>query len=410
MKTAVIVGGGIVGLSTAKVLCEAGYEVVVIDAEGPDFDRCSAGNSGMIVPSHVLPLAAPGMIGYGLKMLFRPNSPFGFSQPTPNLARWGLEFAKAANASQIDLAAPLLHRLHSDSLALYGKWCKELEVPLMRRGLSMLCMSEQSLEEEVLAAERASRLGVVFEVVGRDGLKGLDPNIDCGACGAIHYPGDAWLDPKSFCTALHKSLVGKVDFRWSTRCTGASPQGSRVRYLSTHNGGKIGGDEFVFATGAWTAEVGGWLSAELPMVSGKGYSMTLGHPPQTPSVCSLWPEFRVACTPMGSGLRFGGTMELGEPSFGISRSRIEGIIDSIRRMFPAFEGYDFETEPVWVGNRPCTPDGLPYIGRLAEWDNVTVAAGHAMMGMSLGPISGQLAAESLDGAKPPKLLDPNRYA
>lgn len=409
MKTVVIVGAGIVGLCTAKILSESGHEVIVIDSEPEDFARCSSGNSGMIVPSHITPLAAPGMVGYGFKMLFQPNSPFGFSPTAPELARWLTEFAKAANASQAELAAPLLHRLQAESLDLYAKWCEELGVPLLRRGLAMLCLSERALEQEAIAAADAAKLGIESKVYDRSELKDLDPNVECRAAGAVHYPGDAWLDPAGFCRALRNNLSAKVDFRWQQECSGIAPDGNRVRFIETTSGGKIGGDEFVFAMGAWTSLVGRWLAARMPIISGKGYSVTLAMPPQTPSVCSLWPEFRVACTPLESGLRFGGTMELGEPNFGVSRSRVEGIFESVRKMFPSFEGYDLESEPIWVGNRPCTPDGLPYIGRLAKWDNVTVAAGHAMMGLSLGPASGRLVVDSIEGHKPNAILNPNRY-
>lgn len=406
----VIVGGGIIGLCTSRLLSEAGHEVIVLDSEDEDFERCSWGNSGMIVPSHVVPLAAPGMIGYGLKMLFRANSPFGFSSPSPELGKWAAEFAKAANSVRVALAAPLLHRLHSDSLGLYVDWCEEIGVPLIRRGLSMLCLSEQALHEEIAAAENAAQLGVEYRILDRNALKELDHQVDCAAVGAVHYPGDAWLDPAEFCRAMRQSLQDKVQFQYSARCTNLEFAGSRVRSAKLQDGRRVAGDHFVLALGAWTAEAGRWLGVNLPMMSGKGYSVTLAKPPQVPSVCSLWPEFRVACTPMSSGLRFGGTMELGSPSYSISRSRVEGILDSVRKMFPRFETCDLESERVWAGNRPCTPDGLPYLGRIGKWDNVVVAAGHAMMGLSLGPISGQLVAEALDGGKQIALLDPNRYA
>ena len=141
--------------------------------------------------------------------------------------------------------------------------------------------------------------------------------------------------------------------------------------------------------------------------------MTVEKPPVMPKVCALLAEARVAITPMENGLRIAGTMELGPPSDYVNESRVHGIIESVPQFYPQFSEADMHGEPIWVGNRPCPPDGLPYIGRIKTNPNVIVASGHGMMGLSLGPITGKLVSELLAGREtslPLNQLDPNRYA
>jgi len=149
------------------------------------------------------------------------------------------------------------------------------------------------------------------------------------------------------------------------------------------------------------------------MMAGKGYSMTLENPVETPTVCSLLMEARVAVTPMQNGVRFGGTMELGEPDDEVNLDKVKGIVESIPSYFPKFQEQDFVDQKVWYGFRPCSPDGLPYVGKIRNNPRVVMASGHSMMGLSLGPITGMLVSEILAGEEttlPINQLNPNRYA
>jgi D-amino-acid dehydrogenase len=139
------------------------------------------------------------------------------------------------------------------------------------------------------------------------------------------------------------------------------------------------------------------LGLKIPMQPGKGYSLTLPEPVQLPKICSILVEAKVAVTPIGSALRFGGTMQLGELNESIDPRRITGILKSIPKYMPKFEPSDFEGIEPWVGLRPVSPDGLPYIGRTSGIRNLVVATGHAMMGVSLGPITGEMVGQILAG-------------
>jgi D-amino-acid dehydrogenase len=180
---------------------------------------------------------------------------------------------------------------------------------------------------------------------------------------------------------------------------------------------RIEADEFVIATGSWSGDVAKQLGVELPMQAGKGYSMTLQSPPQLPRTSCLLVEARVAMTPMGSTLRFAGTMEIGGVDDTINPKRVQGIQESIPRYLPAFSktfvGANTQAQPIWTGRRPVSPDGLPYVGRFEHLDNVISASGHAMLGLSLGPATGMVVRNILANKSQPfdiALLKPDRFA
>ena len=220
------------------------------------------------------------------------------------------------------------------------------------------------------------------------------------------------MDPRKFMGWLAQRLEADgVQFLWSTRVQGWTVDTERVEAVQT-NCGDVSADEYVLAGGSWSAELARGLGLRLLLQAGKGYSVTLPTPPQLPTISCMLTEARVAVTPMGSSLRFAGTMEITGRDPSINPARVNGILKSIPSYFPAFTPDDFRGVPVWTGLRPCSPDGLPYIGRPARYRNLCIASGHAMMGLSLGPITGQLVAEVLSD-KPPSLdlslLSPDRY-
>ena len=177
-------------------------------------------------------------------------------------------------------------------------------------------------------------------------------------------------------------------------------------------GGELEGDEFLVCGGSWSPEMTRELGLQIPLQAGKGYSLTLPHPRQLPQICTILTEARVAVTPMGNTLRVGGTMEIAGLNDEINPVRVQGIIDSFCRYYPEFKPEDFAGIQPWRGWRPCSPDGLPYVGRTRKFQNLSLATGHAMMGMSLAPITGKLMAGLLAGEKPAldlSLLSPDRY-
>lgn len=414
-KHVVIIGGGVIGLCSAYYCLQRGMRVTVIERNLSERDGCSFGNAGMIVPSHFVPLAAPGMVAMGLKWMGKPESPF-YVQPrlSADLISWGYRFWKSSTRQHVERAAPLLRDLHLASRACYEQLADEWsnDFGLVRKGLLMLCKTQHTLTEEAQAAEQAARLGVPTEVLDAAATAALDPSVRMDVCGSVFYPRDAHLVPQRFMAGLQSRLIEQgCYFHWGTEVTGFERRGRRVSLIRTVRGG-IEADEVVLASGMWSTGVANGLPLKLPMQAGKGYSLTLPQPRQLPELCSILVEARVAVTPMGSTLRFGGTMEMSGLNETINPARVNGIIKSSIEYFPEFRHEDFSGIAPWRGLRPCSPDGLPYLGRTDRFDNVVIATGHAMMGLSLGPISGQSVARILNGESNEidlSLLSPDRF-
>lgn len=411
-----IIGSGIIGLASAYACARQGHKVTLIDRNPAQRDGCSFGNAGMVVPSHFVPLAAPGMVALGLKWMWNPESPF-YIKPrlSPDLLRWGWNFWKAANPEHVRRSAPLIRDLSLASRAAFVELAHQdgLDFGLVERGLLMLCRETHTLEEEARTAEQARSLGIPAEVLDAAQLARLEPEVTLSAVGGVYFPKDCHLSPARLMAALQASLSrAGARFLWGTEVSGWNTRQGQVASVQT-TAGLIEADQFVLAGGSWSPDTARGLELDLPMQAGKGYSLTLPNPRQLPSICAIFTEARVAVTPMGGSLRFGGTMEIAGLNEDINPVRVQGIIKAVPAYYPAFAPADFAGIQPWRGLRPCSPDGLPYIGRSRRHPNLIVATGHAMMGLSLAPITGRLVAE-LIADRPTSidisLLSPDRYA
>lgn len=414
-KRIVVIGGGVIGLCTAWFAAKRGHKVVVIDRRPQTYQGTSYGNAGMITPSHFIPLATRGNVRAGLRWMFNPESPF-YLEPTldPEVLGWAWKFYRAANPDQVERAAPLLLDLNLRSRTMYDELAQEWEddFGLVERGMLMLCATGHGVEEEHHTAEFAHRLGLAAEVLSAEEIGQMEPGLSMAIAGGVFYPNDAIFAPARFMELLiaQTSRQG-VDLRWETEVAGFNIAGERVTAVRTSRG-DIEGDEFVVCGGSWSPAIVRDLHLRLPMQAGKGYSLTLPRPAQLPSRGIILSEARVAVTPIGEMLRLGGTMEIAGMNEEVRDARVRGIIKSVCRYFPKFTPGDFEGIAPWCGLRPCSPDGLPYIGRFARLPNLSAATGHAMMGMSLAPITGKVMSEILSGEPPSidlAMLSPDRY-
>lgn len=398
-----------VGLSTALECARRGHGVVLLERNGERRDGCSYGNTGMVVPSHYLPLAAPGQVALALKWMWNPASPF-YVKPrlSLDLVQWGLEFHRAATFERARRAAPLLVRLQLASAKLYKALAAEADdFSFKESGVLILCRDPHHFEEEARAAIELRALGLTAEVLDRKATAAREPGIQMDVAGSVYVAQDCNLDPSRLMDSLQRRCAAAgVELRWQSEVSGWRIEGGRVRAAG------IEADEFVLSAGVWTSGIGRELGLNLPMQAGKGYSLTLTKPARSPKSCALLTEARVAVSPMNGKLRFGGTMELAGMDETINPIRVRGIIDAVKRYYPEFTDQDFAGIEPWRGLRPCTPDGLPYIGRTAKVQNLVLAAGHAMQGISLAPITAKLAADALDGAPGSgdlALLSPDRF-
>ncbi len=414
-KHVVVIGAGVIGLCTAYYCLQRGFTVTVVERLPAQRDGTSFGNAGMIVPSHFIPLAAPGMITTALKWMWNSSSPF-YIKPrlSADLIDWCLKFSRAANIEHVRRSAPLLRDLSFASRSCFEQLTTSMDYELVKKGLLMLCQNERTLEDEARTATHAKELDIPAEILNEKQTAVLDPNTRMHIVGSVYYPLDCTLTPERFLAALQANLVNAgVQFIWCGEVVDFEiEKPRRIRATMLADGNQIEADELVLCSGAWSPLLAAKLSLRIPVEAGKGYSLTLPKPRQLPSICSILTEARVAVTPMGEALRVGGTMEIAGLSQKIKPNRVRGIVNSFCRYFPDFNPSDFDDIPPWRGLRPCSPDGLPYIGRTARFDNLSIATGHSMMGLSLGPITGKLMAEVLSDSRLSHditMLSPDRY-
>ena len=415
-KNILIIGAGAIGLSTALHCARRGHRVTVLERHAAQRDGCSFGNAGMIVPSHFVPLAAPGMVKLGLKWMWNPQSPF-YIQPrfSGELFDWCVKFWRASNARQVRRAAPLLRDLNFASRALFEEFAARTqnEIGLTTRGLLMLCKTQHGLDDEAKFAVTANSLGVPAEVLNAKQTAKLDSSVTMDVAGAVYFPKDAHFTPQRYLAVLQAECE-KLDvvFKWGVDVVGLEARRGNIAEVKTFHG-EFPADEIILCGGSWSSLLAQELGLKIPIQAGKGYSLTLPSPRELPQLCSIFTEARMAVTPMGSALRFGGTLEISGLNEDINPLRVQGIINSVPKYFPKFTPADFKNIQPWHGLRPCSPDGLPYLGRTGKFSNLILATGHAMMGMSLSPITGKIISEIVSGEKPAfdlSLFSPDRYA
>jgi len=393
-----IIGGGIIGLCSAYYLQKEGFKVTILE-QGDLFDNCSSGNAGMIVPSHFVPLAAPGMISKGIKWMFDSKSPF-YVKPALNssLISWGLKFWKYANDKHVDASAQPLRDLHLLSKQLYDDLAAqpELNFGLEKKGILMLYKTKPTGEEEIHLAKKAQQLGLDVEPLNAKQTQDLEPHTALDVLGSVHYRCDAHLYPND----LVKQLVSYLKQNGAvieTNCkvTGFKTENGKITSLTTEKA-NYNADLVVMTGGAWLPEIAKKAGLSIPVMPGKGYSFMV-EPEKKIIHPSLLLEARVAVTPMNGQVRFGGTMEIAPMNNKVNLNRVEGIVNSIPQYYPEHQVAIPAVDKIWYGFRPCSPDGLPYLGYSQKLNNLIIAGGHGMMGVSLAPATGKLVAELANG-------------
>lgn len=410
MSKIVIVGGGVIGLFTAWYLRKKGADITVID-RGNLTDGCSFGNAGLIVPSHVIPLASPGMLRKGIKNLFNPRSPVALRMvPDADLIRWYLRFTGAATAKHVQESIPVLKELSLFSKNLYAdlKESGDLNFPFWHKGLLMLYQSQQTGDELLEEAEIARHAGLEVSVLSADEIHRLEPDAKPTVSGGVHYKSDDHLNP----SALMKSLISGLEKSGVTIVRNCAVRnirisGQKATALETEKG-IFDFDQLVITAGFWSSEILKQLKINLAVQPGKGYSFKVNtvrsiHYP------ALLADANVAVTPLGGErTQFGGGMELGFGGQRISQARIQQIIRAVGQFYPSEKGMQITQEQIWQGHRPCSFDGLPFIGRIPSFQNVFAGTGHSMMGITLAPATGLLLTELISGEKTSLNLNPFR--
>ncbi len=413
-KDVIVIGGGVIGLCSAYYLSRAGASVTIIE-KGEPGEACSQHNAGYVAPGHFVPLASPGMFAQALKWMFDTRSPL-YIKPRldPNLLRWAWRFMRSCDERVMMRAVPLLRDMLKESLDLYGEMSQEkgFNFQLTRRGLLSVFRTQKARSAAHHEVELSNTIGVEAKLLDHAGLHAIDPQVKFRADGGIYFPGDAHLVPSLLVKNLTDVLSRTgVRFLKATEVTGFVISQNRIDAVRTPDG-EIRGDEFVLSAGSWSHLLPEELGITMLLEAGKGYSITVDNPRVKPSVPCIFMERRVAVTPFADALRFAGTMEIAGLDLSITRRRVETILDAIPLYYEDVARPDSSQGRIWRGLRPVTPDGLPYIGRFERFGNLTAATGHAMIGISLGTVTGKLVAQIVSGSRPGHdltLLSPDRF-
>jgi D-amino-acid dehydrogenase len=405
----VIIGGGIIGCSSALFLQESGHQVTILDS-AEAMPNCSHGNAGYVCPSHFTPLATPGIVQQGLRWMLNRESPF-YIQPRLNrdLIRWGWHFIRSANEKKVMEAAISLRDIALFSQSLYEHWAAspEFNFGYEKKGLLEIFQTKTVAEHAAHTCEKALELGLSgTRLLAYHELQEFEPDLKFNALGAIWFPGDAHLSPQLLMTHLKKRLSQSgVEFI-QEKAIGFSVSGKQLKSVITAKQ-SISADAVVLAAGSWSGELTRQLNLSIPLVAGRGYSFTLSNDIFKLRHPAILTEGRVALTPLlGGKLRIGGTMEIVPTNAPPHFNRMKGVLKAVRE-FVQDKNIPFpEEKDIWYGYRPCSGDGLPYIGRPKQWNNLVVATGHAMIGLSLGAGTGKLVADLVDDQPPAINLEP----
>ncbi len=401
-KNIVIIGGGIVGLSSAYFLQKKGHHVTVID-KSDITSGASFVNAGYITPSHIIPMASPGKIAQGIKWMFNSSSPF-YMKPRWDLDffKWSWYFHKSSTNEKVEKAIPVIKDINLLSRNLFEdiKASGDLgDFQLERKGLLMLYKTQKSYDHEMEIAQKASFLGLEVQELNKSQLSEIEPNIEIDAEGAIHYECDGHTTPTEIMPKMLNYLksVG-VFIRTNEEVIDIFLQNGKVSKIQTSKE-NYSPDEVILAAGSWSGALSKMLNITLPLQAGKGYRINVSRPTGI-TMPAILMESNMAVTPMQGFTRFAGTMEFSGINDKIRKERVAAIANGAKKFYPNLEITPAEKEDAKTGMRPVTPDGLPYIGKSKQIKNLTFATGHAMMGWSLGPATGKLVSEIICGTKP----------
>lgn len=407
--SAIVVGGGLIGCSTAYYLSEHGWDVTLLE-RGRIGSGASWGNCGYVCPSHVMPLAVPGAIGKTLRTMLKPDSPVAVRwRADRRLAAWLMRFATRCRKEPMMRSAQGRHALLSSSMSLYRGLMADagLDCSWRDEGLLFVYRSEEEFNGFASTAEVLRKeFGVAVDPLPGSEVTRFEPTLKPDTAGGWLFPNDAHVRPDRLLASLRKLLDERgVQIREGVAVESLDVSGGRLRRIETSSGWESA-DAVVIAAGAETPAFAKPLRCHIPIQPGKGYSVTAPMPSRAPRVPMIFEEHHVAVTPMDGELRIGSTMEFAGYDRSINRKRLGMLMRSAEQhLIEAPTGAD--SKP-WVGWRPMVYDGMPCIDRAPAVENAFVVAGNGMIGLATAPATGKLAAEIVSGSTPH--LDPRPYS
>ncbi len=389
-----IVGGGIIGLMCAYYLVKEGKSVVILD-KNPSNVACSHGNCGLVTPSHALPLNNPKLIMRSLKWIFQKNSPF-YIRPQMNgrFISWMLTFAMNAYNSKLKERSMWgRYNLLLSSKTLFEELFETEKIACHwnPNGVLMAYKHEKFFNEYAKKNDFLSEIGLSAKPIVDEQLRAKEPALKDDIYGAWFYEVDASLKPDDLVYGMQKILKKKeVEFVDGCEVTAFTEEGSKIKSVITSKG-NFTANQIVIATGAWSALLEKSLQLKIPVIPGKGYSITMKSPNISPKIPCFLEEKKVVATPWNGTYRLGGTMEFTGYNNKKNKVRLQNLKNVAKEYL--HEPYTDETIEEWNGWRPMTNDGLPIISKSLVHDNVTIACGHNMVGLSMATGTGKLVSE-----------------
>jgi len=403
-----IIGGGVIGLSAAYELSSRGVSVTVIDKGEPGYG-CSYGNAGWLTPCFSMPLPMPGMLLKSIGWLMNPDSPLRIKpQPSILLIRWLLRFLMSMNEKQALRAVAVLTDISKYSLEAYSKLDQKFPgaIGFDQKGLLMVSGTEDGFRSAVQEMELVAQHGVPGQKMNEDEIKALEPALRARLRGGVYFPKEAHAEPLQISRILAEGAIANgAKILSRAEVFHFNTSGGKIESIRTTRG-EMRADQYVLATGTWSTNVARELGLNVPILGGKGYAITVKPFEQSPTHPIMIVERKIAVTPRKGGVRLAGTLELVD-------SRDDSItprrLDSILRGSQEFMRVPEKPEivEIWRGLRPCTPDGVPVIGRPKRFSNLVISAGHQMLGLQSGMGSGRFVADLVTGEKP--IFDPHPF-
>lgn len=403
-----VLGGGVIGLACAHYLLSEGRSVRVLD-RGPVGAATSHGNCGTITPSHAAPLAAPGSIGKALKWMLTPDAPF-YVKPRvdPALAAWLLRFASRCNRRDWRESGLAKAALLDASRGLVETLVRghALDCEFAASGLHDVFRDARAFDSACDELPLLAEFGINTRVLDAGELAVDEPALLPGMAGAIHFPADAQLRPDRYCAELARLVREAGGIIEENVCMrGFQSMRGRIDAIDTDRGRRAGRD-MVLALGSWSPAMLKPLGVKLPIQPGKGYSITYDRPALAPHRPIVLRERSVCVTTWNSGYRLGSTMEFSGFDDSLNRRRLDALERAAREYLHEPVGPVKREE--WFGWRPMTHDDVPVIGRAPGHDNLWLATGHGMLGVSMSAGTGRLLADMVCGKD--AFLDPAPYA
>jgi len=367
---------------------------------------CSHGNCGHVIPSHILPLNSPGAMKAAIASLFDSTAPFRVKpQLKPSFLWWMVQFARHCTHRRMLEGANHLKTILDSSFTEFEELLKEgaFKCEWRKSGLLYVYKSQRVFDDYVKTdALLTQRFGVAARRIAGDELPVFDPALKPGLAGGFFYQNDALLRPDLLATTWATQLRGKgVEFVEHCDVHGLEKEGARIKTVKTSKG-DFCTDDVILAAGALSSTLAAEFDCAIPVLPGKGYSVTVPRPTQCPKTSIVLPERNVAITPFAEGLRFGSMMEFVGYDDAIPAYRVRQLKESANSYLQTAAPVTHDEE--WFGWRPMTWDSLPIIGRAPKLANAVIATGHGMLGVMLAPATGRLTAEIL-GERPRHIPD-----